>query len=338
MRGIKRVDCIAMQTRILVVLMLVASFVATPSFAQEKTKRLGILVSGTAGPRTHLEQALLDGMRERGYIEGKNLVVERRFANGLPDLLRERASELASLKLDAIVSTCSPSTNAVKQATAGSDTPIVMANVSDPVGQGLIASLARPGGSITGRSSQADETLPKMLQFFAAVVPKSTRIAVLYNTRNPVHAGFWRDLLVAAKTLDMTLIRIDVAGPNDFAAAFDAIARERLGALLVLPDDNMTMNFRARLVELASAQRLPTMFGPREFVTQGGLMSYGENYAVSYRRTAEYVDRVLAGAKPADLPVEQPTQFELVVNLKTAKTLGFTIPQALLVRADEVLR
>ena len=311
-----------------------------PALAQapEKSKRLGILVSGTSGPRTHLERALLDGMRERGYVEGKNLVVERRFADGSPERLREGASELAALGLDAIVSTCSPSTNAVKRATAASGTPIVMANVSDPVGQGLITSLARPGGSITGRSSQADETLPKMLELFSAVLPKAARVAVLHNTRNPVHPALWRDLQQAGKALDMTLVRVDVAGPKDFPAAFDTIARGRLGAILVLPDDNMTMNFRIQLVELATTHRLPTIFGVREFVVQGGLMSYGENYAVSYRRTAGYVEKVLTGTKPGDLPVEQPTQFELVVNLKTAKALGITIPQSLLVKADEVIR
>lgn len=326
--------------QVLVLSALAASVITPPALAQapEKTKRLGILVSGTPGPRSHLEQALLDGMRERGYVEGKNLVVERRFAHGIPERLREGASELAALRLDAIVSTCSPSTNAVKQATGSSGTPIVMANVSDPVGQGLIASLARPGGSITGRSSQADETLPKMLQLFSAVLPKSTRVAVLHNTRNPVHPVLWRELQQAGKGLDIALVRVDVAGPKDFPAAFETIARERLGALLLLPDDNMSMNFRAQLVELATAHRIPTMYGVREFVADGGLMSYGENYAVSYRRTAGYVEKVLAGAKPADLPVEQPTQFEFVVNLKTAKALGITIPQSLLVKADEVIR
>ena len=317
-----------------------ASVVVPPALAQapDKTRRVGFVFYCASSLRGHLEQAFLDGMRDRGYVEGKNLVVERRFAECSQERLREGASELAALKLDAIVATCSPSTNAMKQATATSGTPIVMANVSDPVGQGLIASLARPGGNITGRSSQADETLPKMLELFSAVLPKAARVAVLHNTRNPVHPRLLRGLLQAGKGLDMTLVRIDVAGSKDFPAAFDTIAREGLGALLVLPDDNMTMNWRVQLVELATAHRIPTMYGVREFVAEGGLMSYGENYAVSYRRTAGYVEKVLAGAKPADLPVEQPTQFEFVVNLKTAKALGITIPQSLLVKADEVIR
>lgn len=316
------------------------SLTLSPALAQapDKPKRVGFVLYGASGPRGHLEQAFLDGMRERGYIEGKNLVIERRFAEGNLDRLRQGASELAALKLDAIVATCSPSTNAVKQATATSGTPIVMASVSDPVRQGLIASLARPGGNITGRSSQADETLPKMLELFSAVLPKAARVAVLHNTGNPVHSRLWHELLQAGKGLDMTLVRVDVAGSKDFPAAFGTIARERLAALFVLPDDNMTMNTRARLVELATAHRIPTMYGPREFVEQGGLMSYGENYALSYRRTSGYVDKILAGAKPADLPVEQPTQFELVVNLKTARALGVTIPQSLLVRADQLIQ
>ena len=326
--------------QILVVSALVALVGASPAAAQapDKTKRVGFVVYGASGPRGHLEQAFLEGMRERGYIEGKNLVVERRFAEGSADRLREGASELAALGLDAIVATCSPSTNAVKQATATSGTPIVMANVSDPVGQGLIASLARPGGNITGRASQADETLPKMLELFSAVLPKAARVAVLHNTRNPVHPRLWRELQQAGKGLDMTLVRVDVAGAKDYPALFETMARERLGALLVLPDDNMTMNTRARLVELTMTHRVPTMYGPREFVAEGGLMSYGENYALSYRKTAGYVDKVLAGAKPASLPVEQPTAFEFVVNLKTAKAIGVTIPQSLLVRADDVIR
>jgi putative ABC transport system substrate-binding protein len=304
----------------------------------EKPKRIGFIVYGNEAPRTHLEQAFLDGMRERGYVEGRNLVLERRFAGGDPDLLRKNAGELAALRLDAIVATCSPSTNAVKQATGATGTPIVMANVSDPVGQGLIASLARPGGSITGRSSQAEETLPKMLELFSAVLPKSSRVAVMHNTRNPVHPALWRELLKVSSGLDMTFVRVNVAGSKDYPETFDRIANEHLGALLVLPDDNMTMNSRARLVELATRHRVPTMFGVREFVEEGGLMSYGENYAKSYRKTAGYVDKVLTGSKPATLPVELPTQFEFVVNLRTANALGIAVPQSLLVRADEILR
>ena len=304
----------------------------------QEPKRVGFVVYGTSAPRNHLLDAFLDGMREQGYVEGKNLVVERRFAEGSLDRLIQGAGELSALKLDAIVTTCSPSTLAVKTATSGSTTPIVMAVVTDPVGQGLVASLARPGGNVTGRSSQVEDTLPKMLELFAGVLPKSARIAVLHNTNNPVHPLLWREAEKAAKSLDMTLVRIDVAGSNDFPAAFDTIARERLGALLVLPDDGMTMNNRTQLVALAAQRRIATFYGLREFVAQGGLMSYGENYAADYRSTAAYVGKVLRGEKPANLPVEQPTRFEFVINSSAAKALGVTIPASLLVRADEVLQ
>lgn len=311
-----------------------------PAFAQspEKIKRMGFVVYGASGPRGHLEQALLDGLRDQGYVEGRNLVVERVYAEGSAERLRDGASALAALNLDAIVSTCSPSTNAVKLATSSSRTPIVMAVVSDPVRQGLVASLAHPGGSVTGRASLAEATVSKMLELFSAVLPKTASVAVLYNTRNPIHPLLWDELLAAGKALDRKLARVDVAGPKDFPAAFETIARERLGGLLVLPDDNMTMNFRAQLVELATKHRVPAFYGVREFVDQGGLMSYGENVASSYRSTAAHVGKVLAGAKPADLPVEQPTRFEFVVNVGAAKALGVAIPDALLIRADEVIQ
>ena len=325
----------------ILLLSLAALWVSVPpALAQspEKIKRVGFIVYGASGPRGHLEQAFLDGMREQGYVEGRNLVVERVYAEGNAERLREGASALAARNLDAIVSTCSPSTDAVKQATSTSGTPIVMAVVSDPVRQGLIASLARPGGSITGRASQAEATVSKMLELFSAVLPKAASVAVLLNTRNPVHPLLWDELLQAGKALDRKLVRVDVAGPKDFPAAFETIARERLGGLLVLPDDNMTLNTRVQLVALAVKDRLPTVYGVREFVVQGGLMSYGENLASSHRSTAAHVAKVLAGAKPADLPVEQPTRFEFVVNVGAANALGVTIPPSVLVRADEVIQ
>ena len=306
--------------------------------APEPTKRVGYIVYGSSAARDHLLQAFLAGMREQGYVEGRNLIIERRFAEGSADRLREGASALAALELDAIISTCSPSTSAVKQATAGSGTPVVMAVVSDPVGQGLVASLARPGGNITGRSSQGEDTLPKMFDLFSAVLPKDATIGVLYNVDNPAHPLLWERAQTAGRALDLKLVRIDVAGSKDFAAAFDTLAQQHLAALLVLPDDNMTMNARARLVELAARQRMPAFYGPREFVDQGGLMSYGENYASGYRGAAVYVGKVLAGAKPAALPVEQPTRFEFVVNLGAAKALGLTMPPSLLLRADDVVQ
>ena len=220
--------------------------------ADQSPKRVGFVVYGPSAPRDHLLNAFLDGMREQGYVEGKNLVIERRFAEGSLDRLIEGAGELSALKLDAIVTTCSPSTLAVKTATSGSGTPIVMAVVTDPVGQGLVASLARPGGNVTGRSSQVEDTLPKMLGLFAEVLPKDARVAVLHNTNNPVHPRLWHELERAGRSLDLNLVRVDVTGRKDFPAAFETIGRERLGALLVLPDDAMFMNARAVLVEQAT--------------------------------------------------------------------------------------
>ena len=305
----------------------------------DKTIRMGYIVWSTYSSRSHLEQALLDGMRDRGYVEGKNLVVERRYVDvGGVEQVRVAASELAALKLDVIVSTCSPSTAAVKQATSKSSMPVVMAVVSDPVGQELIASYRHPGGNITGLSSQSEDTLPKMLQYISEVLPTGTRIAVLHNTSNPAHPRLWQGLEQSGGKLGANLVRIDVAGRGDLGAAFDTIKRERLGALLVLPDDNMTFNARAQLIELVQRQRIPAIFGAREFVDGGGLMSYGPNYAASYRQAADYVDKVIAGAKPANLPVAQPTRFEFIVNVAAAKALGVIIPQPLLLRADDVVR
>jgi putative tryptophan/tyrosine transport system substrate-binding protein len=303
-----------------------------------KTKHVGYLVWSSYGPRGNLEQSLLDGMRDEGYVEGKNLVIERRYVDGGIDQVRVAARELAALNPDAIVSTCSDSTAAAKEATSSSGIPVVMAFVSDPVGQGLIASYKRPGGNITGLSSQAEDTLPKMLQYLSEVVPAGTRVAVLYHTTNPVHPRLWQRLDQAGKERGANLVRIDISRGADFAAAFDTIGRERLGGLLVLPDDNMTYNARVQLIELVKRQRIPTIFGAREFVDIGGLMSYGPSLASSYRHTAVYVDKVLTGAKPANLPVEQPTHFEFVLNLAAAKALAVAIPDQLLLRADDVIR
>ena len=303
----------------------------------DNTKRVGYVVYGASGPRGHLEQAFLDGMREQGYVEGRNLIIERVYAEGNAEQLRQGVGAFASRKLDAIVTTCSPSTDAAKQVTSTSGTPVIMAVVTDPVGQGLVASLAQPGGNVTGRSSQVEDTLPKMLELFSAVVPKEERIGVLHNTNNPVHPRLWQQLERVGSARNIKLVRIDVARSADFPAAFDTISRERLGALFVLPDDGMTMNARARLLELVKKNRLPTFYGVREFVVDGGLMSYGENYASSYRSAAAHVGKVLAGAKPATLPVEQPTKFEFVINRRAAKELGIAIPLDLLLRADEVI-
>lgn len=324
----------------LLVGMIVAVGISIPlAVAQEtgKPKRVGYVVYGASGQRSHLEQAFLEGMRDQGYVEGKNLIVERLYAESDSGRLRQGAGVLAALKLDAIVTTCTPSTKATKDATALTDTPVLMASVSDPVGQGLVASLPHPGGNVSGRASQGEEVLPKMLELLTTVSPNAGSVAVLYNTQNPVHPHLWtvpRDLGGAR---GVKFERIDVSVGGDLPAAFERMERQRIRALLVLSDDPRTFTRRADVASIAQKYRIPAIYGVSEFVEQGGLMSYGENYASSYRSTAAYVSRVLSGARPADLPVEQPTKFELVVNVKSAKALGLTIPQSILVRADRVI-
>jgi putative ABC transport system substrate-binding protein len=304
----------------------------------DKTKRVGYLVWSSHEARGHLERALLDGMRDAGYVEGRNLIVDRRYVDRANfDELRAAATELANLKPDAIISTCSPSTTAAKEATSKTGTPVIMAFVSDPVAQGLIMSYRHPGGNITGLSSQAEDTLPKMLQYLAEVIPPRTRVAILYNASNSAHSRLWQLVQQAAIARGIELVRVDISRTSDLTAAFESIGRERAGALLVLPDDNMTYNARVELNELLKRRRLPAIFGAREFVDVGGLMSYGPSLTSSYRNVAVYVDKVLRGASPADTPVEQPKQFEFVVNTAAAKALGITFPQALIVSADAIV-
>ena len=304
--------------------------------SKDKTAHIGILVNGSIAQRGHLEQALLDGLRDQGYVEGRNLVIERRYADGRRERVPEFARELAAMKLDAVVTTCTPSTRAARQATVS--TPIVMAAVADPVGQRLIASLARPGANITGLSSQAEDILPKMMELFSSVLPNPATVAVFVQGTSNVHPRMWQQLGPIAQALKLKLVKIEVAKAADLPAAFDMALREKADALLFLPDEPLFLTRRATIVELAAKHRLPAFYGAREFVDDGGLMSYGENLRTAYRRAASYVGNLARGAKPADLPVEQPTKFELVVNLKTAKALGLTIPQSILIRTDQVIQ
>jgi putative ABC transport system substrate-binding protein len=272
-------------------------------------------------------------LRARGYVEGRNLVIERRYG---ASRVSENANELAGMRLDAILTTCTPSTRVMKEATAS--TPIVMAAVSDPVQQGIIASLSRPGRNVTGTSSQAEELLAKRLELLADVLPKATRVAVLANARNPVHALSWPRLERAATARGLQLVRVEIAMADDLPAAMEKAAQAKAEALLVLPDDPLMINVRAQIVRLAEKHRIPDMHWAREFVEAGGLVSYGENLRSSYTAAAGYMDKIKSGANPAVMPVEQPTRFELVLNMKTARALGITVPQSLLLRADEVIQ
>ncbi len=318
-----------------IALALLSAGMGQHAAAQERknTLHVGILSSGSLELRAPLDAALVEGLRARGYVEGKNLVIERRYG---VSRINENANELAGMKLDAILTTCTPSTRVMKEATAS--TPIVMAAVSDPVQQGIIASLSRPGHNVTGTSSQAEELLAKRLELLADVLPKATRVAVLANARNPVHALSWQRLERAAAARNLQLIKVEISAPDDLPAAMEKAAQAKAEALLVLPDDPLMINVRAQIVRLAEKHRIPDMHWAREFVEAGGLVSYGENLRSSYTAAAGYMAKIKNGAIPADMPVEQPTRFELVVNMKTARALGIAVPQSLLLRADELIQ
>ena len=306
------------------------------ALAADKVIHVGILSSGDLENRGDLEKALIHGLREQGYVEGRNLVIERRYSASRPEQIPQFARELAGMKLDAIITTCSPSTRAAKQATTS--TPIVMAAVSDPVGQGFIASFARPGQNVTGRASQAEELLAKRLELLSAFLSKTTTIAVLVNANNPVHALGWPRLESAALQLNLKLMRVDVRGAAGIVAGMESAAGAHAGAVFLMPDDPLFYNLRARIVELAAKHRMADFYWASDFVEAGGLMSYGENLRDSFRGAATYIDKVVQGADPANLPVSQPTRFELTVNLKTAKALGITSLASILLRADKVIQ
>jgi ABC-type uncharacterized transport system substrate-binding protein len=284
---------------------------------------------------SHLD-AFRQRLRELGWVEGQNIVIDYRYAEGRVDRLPDLAAELVRLKVDLIVA--SAGTQAATAAKNATETiPIVMIYVRDPVGTGLIASLARPGGNVTGVSGSAGlELFAKQLELLKETVPKIRRVAILSNPDNAYHQLAIREVNVAARSLGVQLQLLEARGPNEFDGAFAAMAKERVGALLVL-SDAIFGSHRTRLADLAARSRLPAAFGVRDDVEAGGLMSYGPSILDSYRQAATYVDRILRGAKPADLPVERPTKFELVINLKTAKALGLTLPPSLLQRADQII-
>ena len=300
-----------------------------------KVPRIGYLRVTSASDRPPLLDAFRQALRELRWIEGQNVVIDYRFAEGRLDRLPDLAAELVRLKVDVIVSLGTQGVTAARNAT---DTiPIVMIGVRDPIAIGLIASLAHPGGNVTGVSGYAGlEIVAKQLELLKETVPEIRRVAVLSNPTNAYHQLAIKELNVAAGSLGVQLQLLEARGPNEFDGAFAAMAKERAGALLVL-SDIMFNGHGTRLADLAASRRLPTANAVRESVEAGGLMSYGPSFLDSYRRSAAYVDKILKGDKPADLPVEQPTKFELVINLKTAKAIGVTVPPTLLARADEVI-
>jgi putative tryptophan/tyrosine transport system substrate-binding protein len=302
-----------------------------------KVARIGYLATNLAG-NPQGRDAFRQGLRDLGYVEGRNVVIEYRDAEGKIERLPALAVELVALKVDVIVTASTVAALAAKQATR--TLPVVFAVAADPVTEGLVTSLARPGGNVTGLSNLAPELVGKRLELLKQIVPGVTRVAVLWHPGalgKRTEKDSLKEAEVAARALGVQLQVVEARGPEDFNRAFSDMTRARAGALTILAS-SMFFGERSRLVDLAAKNRLPVVHMEREYVDAGGLMSYGPNVADSFRRAATYVDKILKGAKPGDLPVEQPTKFELGINLKTAKALGLTIPQSLLQRADEVIQ
>ena len=321
--------------RVGIIAALALGILSTPlsANAQPKVHRIGFLE--TSSPRPHLWEAFRQGLRELGYVEGQNVAFDLRHAHGKTERLPGLAAELVGLKVDVIVTAATQAALAAKQATT--TIPIVMATGGDPVGTRLIASLARPGGNVTGLTTQSRDLSGKRLELLREAVPGVSRLAILWHQTNELDRLTLRETEVAARSLGVALQALGVRGPNEFDAAFSAMTKESAGALIVTTSPIFYAE-RKRLMELVVKHRLPTGFGFKEYVDAGGLMSYGASTPDLFRRAAIYVDKILKGAKPADLPVEQPTRFELVINLKTARAIGLTIPQSVLLRADTVIQ
>jgi putative ABC transport system substrate-binding protein len=295
-----------------------------------KIWRMGFIAHGYE----RFYDALFAGLRVLGYVEGRNLTVERRYAEGRAERFPEFAAEMVRLNVDIIIVVTTPAALALKQATR--TIPIVFPNAINPVETGVVASLAHPGGNVTGGAAQTAVLSAKRLEILKEVMPALARGAVLWNGANPALGPAWRETQAAARALGVTLAPHELRDVKDLEAAFATMARERPDVFIVL-QDALTLQHRQEIIDFAINERLPGMFVAREWVALGGLMSYGESLAEMYRRGAYFVDRILKGANPAELPVEQVTKFELVLNLKTAKAIGLTIPETILVRADEVI-
>jgi putative tryptophan/tyrosine transport system substrate-binding protein len=312
--------------------LLAAPLAAPAQQPTAKNARIGLLFFV---PTPFLDEAFRQGLRELGYVEGQNIAIEYRSAEGKSERLPALAAELVRLKVDVIVAASPAATEAAKQAT--STIPIVFAVSGDPVAEGLVASLARPGGNLTGLATISGEVVGKQLELLKGVAPKISRVAVLQNPGNQAHLRALRQAEGAARALGLQLQIVEARTPPEIEAAFAAMRSQRAGGVLVLRDA-LFREQRAKIVALAAKNRLPAVYGLREEAEAGGLMAYGASTPQLFRRAATYVDRILKGAKPADLPVEQPTKFELVINLKAAKALGLTIPPSLLGQADEVIQ
>ena len=310
---------------------------APPAKAQQPTKipRIGFLGGGSASANAGRVEAFRQGLRELGYVEGKNIVIEQRWAEGKLDRLAVLAAELVRLKVDIIVSAGPTVTRVAKEAAV--TIPIVMGFDDDPVGSGFVASLARPGGNITGLSALSPELSGKQLELLKEIIPRLSRVTVVGSSVHPGTSQSIKEMELAAVAFKVQLQHVDVLEPKDIETAFGAASKGHADAVLVLTSV-VTNSHRKQIVELAVKNRLPAIYYTAEWVETGGLMTYGASFTDLFRRAATYVDKILKGAKPADLPVEQPTKFELVINLKAARQIGLTIPPNVLARADKVIR
>ncbi len=319
----------------LVVVLMLASF--HPANAQQSAKvpRIGFLGNSTADLEANLVGPFREGLRDLGYVEGRNILIEYRWAEGKYERFPALLAELIALKVEVIVTAGTPASLAVKKATAS--IPLVMIAVGDPIGTGLIASLARPGGNITGLTSIAADLEGKRLELLREVVPALSHVAVLWNPASSFQVVAEKEVQAAAQGLRMKVLSLGVQAQEQFDNAFAAILKARPGALLVLAD-RLFLHHRARIMNFATKHRLPGVHAYVELVEAGGLMSYGPSYADMHRRAATFVHKILKGTKPADLPVEQPMKFELIINLQAAKKIGLTIPPNVLARADKVIR
>src|SRR5262245_47726413 len=300
-----------------------------------EVRRVGLLSNSSPKSSVRFVDEFRQGLRELGWVEGRNLVIEYRWAEGKSDRLPALAAELVRLKMDVLVVGSSPAAMAAKNATG--TIPIVLAGVADPVRQGLVTSLARPGGNVTGISWTAGTNkIGKELELLRDLLPKVRRVAILLNAASPNHATAVSNVKAAARSLGVQILLLEARGPNEFDVAFAAMAKDRVEALLI-ETDPMFILHRAQLADLTTKNRLPSMHAVRGHVEAGGLMSYGPSFPDLGRQAATFVDRIFKGPRPADLPVEQPTKFELFINLKAAKALGLTIPPSLLARADHII-
>jgi len=298
--------------------------------------RIGVLYASTPAATSHLLDGLKQGLREHGYVEGQHIILESRYGQAGTERMSDVAAELVRLKVDVLVAATDPATAALRQQTQ--TIPIVMANSTDPVGTGFVASLARPGGNVTGLSALSPELSGKRLGLLKEVVPGLARVTIIWNPDVRGALFDYKETEAAARSMRLQLHSVEVSRSEDLDRGFSAVTKQRAQALIVQTPNPVLFANRSQIASFAQRTRLPSMYGQREFADAGGLITYGPNTADLWRRAAAYIDKILKGAKPADLPVEQPTKFELVINLKTATTLGLTIPQSLLVRADEIIQ